>query len=73
MLRHIKPAVRWVLDNTPFGDQLRPAWFDEARLIIQGSEFELLTAEVPFRGRVLNAGCGEGLYSGFLEGFRDVT
>ncbi len=68
--KHVLP---WVLKNAPFGHQLRPAWLDEARLIIQGAELERLTAALPLRGRLLNAGCGEGLYSSFLESFREVN
>lgn len=48
-------------------DAIRPAWFDEARLIVQGRVFERLLQRHPLSGRVLNAGCGEGLYAGLLD------
>lgn len=66
------PSIRQLLGKAPMLGFLRPAWFDEARLIVQGFEFERLTASAPLSGRVLNAGCGEGLYSAFLESFGDV-
>jgi SAM-dependent methyltransferase len=52
---------------------IRPAWFDEARLIVQGEHFASALAERRLHGKVLNAGCGEGLYAPFLEHFPDVT
>jgi SAM-dependent methyltransferase len=53
--------------------QLGPAWFDEGRSLIQLPVFERLLASVQFKGHVLNAGCGEGLYAPLLEGFAGVT
>jgi SAM-dependent methyltransferase len=52
---------------------LRPGWPDEARRIVQEPVFRAGAAEGRPRGRCLNAGCGEGLYSGFLESFAEVT
>jgi SAM-dependent methyltransferase len=52
---------------------LRPAWFDEARQRVQGPVFRSLTADLPLAGRVLNAGCGEGLHSEFLESFASIS
>ena len=57
----------------PLPRLLAPAWFDEARLIVQGEQFRAALAEHPIAGRVLNAGCGEGLYAPLLETARDVT
>lgn len=52
---------------------LRPGWPDEARLIAQLPTLRRITRDHPLTGRCLNAGCGEGLYCGFLEHFPDVT
>lgn len=57
----------------PLPRALAPAWFDEARLIVQGEQFRATKAERRLRGRILNAGCGEGLYAPFLEQEPDVT
>jgi len=57
----------------PLPRLLAPAWFDEARLIVQGAQFRAALAERPIAGRVLNAGCGEGLYAPLLEAGGDVT
>jgi SAM-dependent methyltransferase len=52
---------------------IRPAWPDEARLIAQQPTIARLGRIYPLSGRCLNAGCGEGLYCRFLEGFQDIT
>jgi SAM-dependent methyltransferase len=52
---------------------LRPGWPDEARRIVQEPVFRAAAAEGPPRGRCLNAGCGEGLYSRFLESYAEIT
>jgi len=52
---------------------LRPGWPDEARRVVQEPIFRAAVADGEPRGRVLNAGCGEGLFSGFLESFAAVT
>jgi SAM-dependent methyltransferase len=52
---------------------LRPGWPDEARRHLQEPLFREAAQEGPPRGRCLNAGCGEGLYTRFLESFPDVT
>lgn len=49
-----------------------PAWFDEARFIVQRPVFDRVLAGVPFGGRVLNAGCGEGLYAPLIEQYGGV-
>lgn len=54
-------------------DRLGPAWFDEARLIVQGRVFEQMLEGRSIAGRVLNAGCGEGLYAPMVERFSAVT
>jgi ubiquinone/menaquinone biosynthesis C-methylase UbiE len=51
----------------PLPRLIAPAWFDEARLIVQGEQFRAAMAECPLAGQVLNAGCGEGLYAPLLE------
>lgn len=51
---------------------MMPAWFDEARYIIQRPAFERVLGSASLRGRVLNAGAGEGLYASFLEQFEGV-
>ena len=51
---------------------LSPAWFDEARRIVQEPRlFDLLEGK-RLSGRLLNAGCGEGLYAPFIEQFDRV-
>jgi SAM-dependent methyltransferase len=52
---------------------LRPGWPDEARRVVQEPIFRQAVAAHPLAGRILNAGCGEGLYSDFLESFADVS
>jgi len=52
---------------------LRPGWPDEARRIVQEPVFHAASAVQRPRGRLLNAGCGEGLYSAFLESFGEVS
>jgi SAM-dependent methyltransferase len=52
---------------------LRPAWPDEARLVAQLPTLVRVACGHPLTGRVLNAGCGEGLYCRFLEGLPGVT
>lgn len=52
---------------------LRPAYPDSARLTAQLPSIRRVMGERAFSGRVLNAGCGEGLYCGLLESFPAVT
>ena len=52
---------------------LRPGYPDEARRIVQEPVFRAAVAAQRPSGRLLNAGCGEGLYSSFLESFPDLT
>ena len=53
---------------------LRSGWPDEARYILQMDTFRrALSGNGEMHGRCLNAGCGEGLYSEFLESFGDIT
>ncbi len=52
---------------------LRPGWPDEGRLISQLPALSGLVQGNPLSGKCLNAGCGEGLYCSFLEGFPEVT
>ncbi len=60
------------LRTIPFIRALQPAWVDEARLAIQSAVFRELLAGSAFTGACLNAGCGEGIFSGFLESFPAV-
>lgn len=52
---------------------IKPGWPDEARLLVQQPVLHRLTVAYPLSGRCLNAGCGEGLYCQFIEGFAGVT
>jgi SAM-dependent methyltransferase len=52
---------------------LRAGWPDEARRVVQEPVFRAAAAVGPPRGRCLNAGCGEGLFSRFLESFAEIT
>ena len=67
-LRLLKSALRVPV----VGRHLAPAWFDEARLVVQRPVFARVLRGRPLHGRVLNAGCGEGLYAGFIEEFAGV-
>jgi hypothetical protein len=63
-IRRLVPRLLW------------PGWPDEARRVVQEPEFRRGVAAVPRGepcGRCLNAGCGEGLYSPFIESFEQVT
>jgi len=51
---------------------LSPAWFDEARRIVQEPRLLDLLEGKRLAGRLLNAGCGEGLYAPFIEQFEGV-
>jgi SAM-dependent methyltransferase len=51
---------------------LRPGWPDEARRVAQEPVLHEAAAVAAPHGRCLNAGCGEGLYSRFLESFAEV-
>lgn len=52
---------------------LRPAFPDAGRIAVQRPHFEALTSGHPLRGRVLNAGSGEGALSLWLESFAGIT
>lgn len=56
-----------------FRSLLRRGWPDEARLIAQLPTFRRISQDHPLSGRVLNAGCGEGLYVPFIDTFPGVT
>jgi SAM-dependent methyltransferase len=63
-IRRLVPPLLW------------PGWPDEARRVVQEPVFRSAVAAVAGgepHGRVLNAGCGEGLYSPFIESFPEVT
>jgi SAM-dependent methyltransferase len=51
---------------------LRPGWPDEARRVAQEPVLYAASAVAAPHGRCLNAGCGEGLYSRFLESFAEI-
>ena len=59
--------------NTALIQYLKFAWFDESRFITQSHTFGKLVTANELRGKCLNAGCGEGLYSEFLESFKEIT
>jgi SAM-dependent methyltransferase len=63
-----KAAIRRVVPRL-----LWPGWPDEARRVIQEPLFRSAVGDSHPYGRCLNAGCGEGLYSGFLESFTEIT
>mgnify|MGYP006274826235 FL=1 len=52
---------------------LRPAFPDAGRFVVQHPVLQSITAARPLSGRVLNAGCGEGLYAPWIASFPDVT
>jgi SAM-dependent methyltransferase len=59
-IRRLVPRLLW------------PGWPDEARRVVQEPLFREAVEQGPPRGRCLNAGCGEGLFSPFLESFPDI-
>jgi len=52
---------------------LRPGFPDEARRLVQEPVLREALASSRPAGRCLNAGCGEGLYSAFLESYGGLT
>ena len=48
---------------------MRGGWPDEARYVVQSAALEEVLGGRDLEGDCLNAGCGEGLYAGFLDGF----
>ena len=67
-----KKTIKILLAQAPFLSKLMPGWPDEARLIVQEDIFRKLTKNHHLSGVCLNAGCGEGLYSEFLESFQKI-
>ncbi len=59
--------------NTGLLSWLLPGYIDEARRRVQQPLFEKALHGTPWKGRCLNAGCGEGLYAEFLGTFPAVT
>lgn len=51
---------------------LLPGYPDEARFLIQADTFKEVLSGYSLYGRCLDAGCGEGLYSDFLEYFKQI-
>jgi SAM-dependent methyltransferase len=68
-----KKRLKRILSKLPFYKYIEPAWPDEARLISQGYTFKQLVGGNYLSGECLNAGCGEGLYSSFLESFSGIS
>ncbi len=62
-LRLVRPVWRWI----------QGGWPDDARVIPQRAALQQVLGEEQLRGACLNAGCGEGLFAGFLESFPAVT
>lgn len=62
-----------LMSQLPLLKELKPGWPDAARLITQGDIFRKLTKDSRLYGMCLNAGCGEGLYSKFLESFQEIS
>jgi SAM-dependent methyltransferase len=71
----MKAGALGVLSSVPRSvlRAMRRAWPDEARVLIQTPIFARLLQSSPFHGAVLNAGCGEGLFAEFLEGYPGVS
>lgn len=67
-----KKTIKILLAQAPFLSKLMPGWPDEARLIVQEDILRKLTKNHYLSGVCLNAGCGEGLYSEFLESFQEI-
>jgi SAM-dependent methyltransferase len=59
----VKPLWHW----------LRPGWPDDARAIPHRATLRQIMGHDQFSGVCLNAGCGEGLFAGFLESFPAIT
>ena len=62
-----------MLLNIALINYLKPGWFDESRYITQSHTFRKVITTNEFMGKCLNAGCGEGIYSEFLESFKEIT
>jgi SAM-dependent methyltransferase len=69
MMRRMLGALARSRAGRPFA----PAWFDEARVIVQAPALHGVLRGRALSGRVLNAGCGEGLHAPFIEGFPHVS
>jgi SAM-dependent methyltransferase len=67
------PRLLAALARSRVGRPLAPAWFDEARFIVQAVVIDRVMGGRALSGRVLNAGCGEGLYAPLIERFPRVT
>jgi SAM-dependent methyltransferase len=65
--------MRKRLKNSFLWNWIKPGFPDAARLIAQTPSLRRALGAREFRGRCLNAGCGEGLYWPFLESFPGVT
>lgn len=65
--------IRRFLKNLPGAGWLRAGWPDEARYVIQLAALRRVMRDQQFEGQCLNAGCGEGLYASFLDGFPQAT
>jgi len=63
LFRYCVNALKW----------LRRGYPDEARFTAQVDIFRRALAGYEFSGKCLDAGCGEKLYTCFLESFREVT
>jgi SAM-dependent methyltransferase len=60
------------IKRLPGAAWLREGWPDEARFVIQSAALRSVLGEIQLGGDCLNAGCGEGLYAGFLDSFPNV-
>jgi len=59
-------------------DAVKPVWLqggwpDDARGVVHRAALRRIVGTEPLRGACLNAGCGEGLFAGFLESFPAIT
>jgi SAM-dependent methyltransferase len=65
-------VLKSTLKRLPGAGWLRGGWPDEARHIIQSAALRHVLDGQRLEGDCLNAGCGEGLYAPFLDGFPDL-
>jgi SAM-dependent methyltransferase len=63
LVSRVKPLWRW----------LQPGWPDDARVVPHRAALLQIMGSDQLCGTCLNAGCGEGLFAGFLESFPAVT
>lgn len=73
MAKSLLSRLNSSLSKIPFLRGVVPGWPDEARFIAQIDIFEKIIFGYELSGKCLDAGYGEGLYTRFLESFREIT